>query len=203
MKGLVIKDLLMLKSSAKSYLIMIAVWGGIGLLNSTIGPSIMGVLPLMFVTALFAQDEKTNFDRFVRTTPVSSRNVAMARYTTILMSFALTLVICMAISFAMTLTASSDFMTNLVASMVTLAVGLLVAPVLIPMQMKFGVEKARIFSMVILVVAMMLFGGAITLLFNFGTQYAYILMACAVPVIIIEWIVSIKIAAKICKDKQF
>ncbi len=201
MKGLFVKDLLTLKASVKSYILIVLIWTAIGFANGSMGSSLVCILPLMILSSLTSFDERSKFNLFARTMPVSEQNIVQARYLIILFTFAIVILYCTVTSAIISLRGES-FSALILTSLSIAVSSALTCPILIPIQYKFGVEKSRIYIMLILVVASLFFGG-VTYIFvtEQSAQLSMFLPLLALPLLIVEWIVSYKISVKIHLDK--
>lgn len=149
MTGLILKDLLNLKRHSKMYLIIIAFYIVLGAVNGdfVMFGSMITVLAAMMPITSIAYDEKNNWDRYALTMPVSRMNLVFSRY-------ALGLIF-LAASFAITILSMATIgKTPLIGAVAfgagIFAAGIIFMDIVLPIIFKYGVEKGRIFMMLVL-----------------------------------------------------
>ena len=207
MKGMIAKDLLVLKSTMKTVVIIILVFGFMGSMGgnnmmSTFASVYAAILPM----TCMAYDERCNFNRFAMTMPVTHREIVLSKYITGLILGAVAAVI----SAVMLLVGGKINAMDFVAGIVTaLLIPMLYHTVLIPVMFKVGVEKSRVVIMIIMVVPIMaltflaeygVFDGIINALSNQSVTVIAVIGAAA---IVAAYILSIFVSFAICKKKQW
>ncbi len=203
MKGLLIKDLLFTLKSAKTFLILIIFWSILGIANS-MGPAMVGIFPLILMSSLAGHDEKTNFYRLVKTMPISIKNIVYARYSFLGIMIILCLLFCLIISFIFTsLNSDISFTAQMLSSLSVSAVCCAMVLILYPLQIKYGVEKARIWIFIIVAMGTLLIGvvsllGVTDILKNYT-----ILILLGILFVVLLFIFSVNISKKIFEQKEF
>ncbi len=201
MKGLVIKDFIMLKTMMRTYIIFILLYGTMGAVNN-IGPMLLCIIPFMAMSTLGSLDEKSNFYRFVKTMPIKPKNIVLSRYFTIaslqLIFLAISLILAAGFSLL-----GRDFITQASSCLSGAAVSAVIIPVLYPLQLKFGVEKARLWVFIIFAIGGLLLGGITILATLQQLTFVFALIPFAIILLIILWVVSFKQAEKIVNNKEF
>lgn len=156
MKALLIKDLMVLRGQAKALLAVFAVWFIISFINGSdlffIALSVIFsiLLPLTAVTA----DEKSGFERYAMTMPLTRFALAVSRY-------ALGLLCCAAVTAVGVICAvviGDEIGEALFAALACFSLGLILMSVALPLVYKFGAEKAQILMTIVFVAVFLLIG---------------------------------------------
>lgn len=145
MKGLLIKDLLLLKKTGRVFLVMMALYLVINVMTeANLGP-MMVFLCAMLSISTFAYDEQARWDGYALTMPLSKRDLVCAKYI-------LTMLLCLigavggaALSVAASLNAPFiDWKGILAVSGISLCLSFLFNSLALPLLYKFGAEKSRV-----------------------------------------------------------
>lgn len=143
MKGLIIKDILNLRAQMKVYIMLLVMWFVIGMMIKDAGffTNIMVMFAIVIPVSSLAYDEKTRWDSFAVTMPISRRDIVTAKY---IFSCCAMGAIAL-ITFIGTVTIIRHMIYAAAETIISaLPVGLVINAVLIPMIYKFGMEKGRI-----------------------------------------------------------
>ncbi|MDE5768977.1 MAG: ABC-2 transporter permease [Oscillospiraceae bacterium] len=147
MKGLLLKDLYMIKSYCKAYLFLIPVFWIISFLSGTV--SFMTfyscLLTAMIPVSLQVYDEKEHWSCYSCTLPYSPRQIVSAKYLLNLMTTLLNLVavlICQSIR--MMHFSGFDLQELLLLCIPSLFISLLPPMFVLPFIFRFGAEKAQL-----------------------------------------------------------
>lgn len=165
MRGLIYKDLAVLKKQMSTLLMFLVVYGGFcvaGVFDFSILGALVAVFGLTVPMSSVAMDDSAHWDRYAVATPAGRRGVVAGKYLfTLLVIGVSTLAAALgmaALSLAgLTEEGVADLMTIAVSCGVTVV---LLDAILLPFLLKYGAEKARLISMITFVV---IFGGAILL----------------------------------------
>lgn len=162
MTGLVLKDLLILRKTIRSYVIFLAVYSALavfGLFPAGAVASVTQIVIMMLPMSAFAFDEYAKWDRYVLTFPAGRRAVVGARYL-----FALLMSACGALISLLTVLLPAavrgdgpSLLENLSSLLAALGMGLLICDLLLPLCYKLGVERARPYMYLIVFVPVALF----------------------------------------------
>lgn len=148
MTGLVLKDLILVKSQAKIYLLLLAFYTvlaitGIYSLAFFSGFSIL--LMLMLPISIFSLDDSAHWDKYAVALPTGRRGIVGGRYL-----FALCV---MGVAFSVVAVANAGICLlrgelaslpeALIASLICSLLGLLINCLIMPLAFKFGAEKGR------------------------------------------------------------
>ena len=141
MKGLLLKDYIMLKSQWVMYLLLVILWLAVGFVNGSAAffSGVMQMLAVMVPLTLAAYDEKNGWESFALTMPVLKRQMVSARFFMML----LVLLFVGLLTLAGTWILSRDLPESGIAVMLSLPVGLSVNCLLLPILFRFGVEKGK------------------------------------------------------------
>ena len=180
MTGLILKDLLILRKTLRSYLFMLIVYVGIaftGVWSADIVGVLLVVMVVMLPMNVFAYDKQAKWDTYGLALPVGRTKTVAARYVCVLLlcllSVGLTAILGMMLYAAGRVEEPVEF---LVSCSVTGLMAVLVNAIMLPFLYKFGPERAR----------MMFFGimGGIVLL----------VVAALFPLGGLEWLKSLELA---------
>lgn len=180
MTGLILKDLLILRKTLRSYLFMLIVYAGIaftGVWSADIVGVLLVVMVVMLPMNVFAYDKQAKWDTYGLALPVGRTKTVAARYLCVLLlcllSVGLTAILGMMLYAAGRVEEPVEF---LVSCSVMGLMSVLVNAIMLPFLYKFGPERAR----------MMFFGimGGIVLL----------VVAALFPLGGLEWLKSLELA---------
>ncbi|MBE6895228.1 MAG: ABC-2 transporter permease [Ruminococcaceae bacterium] len=203
MKGLIIKDLIALKSILKTIIIVVVLFTFIGITSgNTFLVTYAAVYAAIMPLNLMAYDESCRFNRFAQILPVTNTQLVLARY-------AAGFVICLSAALVSVAGMLISDMGGMEGALTSLVVPLLYQTFTIPVMYKWGVEKSRYITMAAFLIpfAVIMFmdsngtlTNAIAALEN--TQPAPFIAAIAV-VMIVMYIGSIFLSVKIVKNKEW
>ena len=180
MTGLILKDLLILRKTLRSYLFMLIVYAGIaftGVWSADIVGVLLVVMVVMLPMNVFAYDKQAKWDTYGLALPVGRTKTVAARYLCVLLlcllSVGLTAILGVMLYAAGRVEEPVEF---LVSCSVMGLMSVLVNAIMLPFLYKFGPERAR----------MMFFGimGGIVLL----------VVAALFPLGGLEWLKSLELA---------
>ena len=149
MTGLIIKDLLNLKKQGKIYLLLVVFYFAMGLVNenTSMFTSRMTMVAVLIPLTAMAYDERSKWDRYALTMPISRKNMVMSRYLLglifLIVAFVLSMLVNMVIS-------NMKTAENTLVVLGGFSTGLMLMSVIFPLLFKFGVEKGRIFMMIVI-----------------------------------------------------
>ena len=171
MIGLVWKDLLILRKTLKTYILFLAFYLLLAVLDifpvSTI-TAVTQLIIMMLPLSAFAYDDQAKWNHYALTFPAGRRALVGGRYLfTLVMAVAaalFSLLACVVLALAK---GQNSMGENLATLMVSLGIGLFIADILLPLCYKLGVERARPYMyLVIFAPILLLFGGYKLGLFN-------------------------------------
>ena len=166
MTGLILKDLLILRKTLRSYLFMLIVYAGIaftGVWSADIVGVLLVVMVVMLPMNVFAYDKQAKWDTYGLALPVGRTKTVAARYLCVLLlcllSVGLTAILGVMLYAAGRVEEPVEF---LVSCSVMGLMSVLVNAIMLPFLYKFGPERARmmfygIMGGIVLVVVLFLF----------------------------------------------
>ena len=146
MTGLIAKDFLVSKRSLKAYfgiMIFYAVLTFLGVFNISFVTAFVSVMLIMLPIGAFSYDEAAKWDRYAMALPLGRRAVVGARYLFTLLVTLISLALALLSGVAVSVTGQGSFIEVMVTAFATLASGLLVSDLLLPLCYKLGAERAR------------------------------------------------------------
>ncbi len=222
MKGLIIKDLLQLKSYLKSLIFFIFIFICVSLEpqnTSTDGLLIiMMTLGLgMFGIATFSYDEMAKANKYILTFPLTKKEIVLSKY---ILQFILTITgailgIILSVIISLVLNKGIPSFIDLISIALSGMFGIgLVESIQMPCFYKFGAEKGRIYMFIITIVvafgagAIVMLGEKMTNTFSINLSSINNILEVFFPiillgVILIEYFISYKISYKIYSKKEF
>ncbi len=222
MKGLIIKDLLQLKSYAKTLIIFMIIFIFVSLepKNSNMDGilTIMMTLGLgMFGMATFSYDEMAKADKYILSFPLNKKEIILSKY---ILEFGLTLTGAI-LGSVLTIIVSLILNKGIpnIVEFISIALGGilgigLVQSIQIPCIYKMGAEKGRIYLFIITIIFAFGIGAIVTLgekmFVNYSINLNYInsIIDTFFPFILcilifFEYFISFKISYKIYSKKEF
>ena len=175
MKGLLLKEFLILKPYLRIYAVMLSIYMLLDLTgNASIFASMISAILLILPMSTFSADELARWDKFAAALPGGRRKVVTAKYQVLLVVLAGAFVLSCAVNLAAALfrrDRSTALPELLLVSVVCVAVGLLLNCILFPFLFKYGPQKGRI----ILIVMFAIFFGVLALIYALIKRRALIL----------------------------
>jgi len=156
-KGLIWKDLLILRKSLRTYLLMVLIYAALSL-TGTFGGTFVAMLCVMLLIlpiSAFAYDEMARWDRYAFSLPLGRERVVQARYGFVLLMALIAAALGSSLSVVLSILTKEDLMLYLCTMLAALAIGLLVCAVLLPLCYKLGAERARPWLMIVTLVPVM------------------------------------------------
>jgi len=149
MIGLILKDFLNLRKQMKIYLILIIFYLAIGMVsgNPAMLSSMMAIVAFMIPITALSYDERSKWDRYALTMPLSRSSIVVSKYILGLIFLIMAFIVSIL---------SNLFLNNILLeeSMVTnlssLSMGLILMSIIFPIIFKMGVEKGRVYMMLVL-----------------------------------------------------
>lgn len=146
MTGLIVKDFLVSRRSLKAYLgimLFYAVLTFMGVFNISFVTAFVSVMLIMLPIGAFSYDEAAKWDRYAMALPLGRRAVVGARYLFTLLVTLISLALALLSGVAVSVTGQGSFIEVMFTAFATLAAGLLVSDLLLPLCYKLGAERAR------------------------------------------------------------
>ena len=165
MKGLIKKDLLILKNSLKTFLIVLIIYGCMicmGTLDIFFLPPFISMIVMV---STFNYDNYNKWDFYALTLPNGRKNVVRAKYLTTILVVAVTMIIALVIG--LLFLKEADYLQSLTTCLCTFLGISLFEAILYPLIFKYGVEKARI-AIFGLIFGLIIIGGIIIKFVDFS-----------------------------------
>lgn len=203
MKGLIIKDILTLKSSLKTVLVIVVIFGFMGAMSgslymSTFASVYAAILPM----TCMAYDERSRFNRYAMIMPINKRDIVVSKYLTGLILAVVAVVIAAAMAVANGAELAETLLTGI-------AVPVFYHSLMLPLMFKFGVEKSRIVILIGVVIPAVaisfmeeagMLSGMIQWLNSMDTA---VVVAALAVIIAVLYIASILLSIAICAKKEW
>ncbi len=213
MRGLILKDFYNMKSSLlilACVLVFLEVLSIIqGESSGSITTTILVMIPMIIATNTIGMDEKTKWDNYAMTMPITRKDIIKSRYLTLVIIVTLTTTVIIGINIFIQDLNGEIFLYKILENIsFELSIGIILSAVIILIICKLGLEKARIALMGFILIP--LFVGSY-LEDNLGQLIGYsnieILMryvAYMLPIIaILVFFISYIISVNIYKEKEF
>ncbi len=209
MKGLIVKDLLLIKENWKQLLIFVLIFIVIGLEGNQILTFVPVFLSLMVLLSTFSYDDYNKWNSYAVTLPNGRKNIVRAKY---IASICLSAFAILFTYLLITISGMMNHHLNLEETAVTLlgcwSAVVLLQSFMYPLIFKVGLEKGRIFLFVFFIGVSALLGLVfqnikISLpveVISFLNHYLVIILPF---VMIILLYISYKISEKIVQKKEF
>ena len=221
-KGLILKDLLQLKSYWKTLIIYTGIFILAGALQqSQEGINVMSILMLtfgfgMFAMASFNYDEQAKADSYLLSFPLSKEQIVLARYILVILATLIGAIVGIIFCIVINLITNSLTVFPDVTELAYTAIGgifgvSIVEAIQIPCAYKWGAEKGRIYLFIVAAAIILGVIGLLTIAqnsnFNFAINEIIYLMGGFFPIFLILltaiiYYVSYKFSFQIYENKE-
>ncbi|MGI5896332.1 MAG: ABC-2 transporter permease [Oscillospiraceae bacterium] len=203
MKGLLLKDMMVLKKQGALLAILVAVYGVYSVAsgdNSVFGSIIMLLGAMLPITAM-AYDEQANWDKLALAMPVSRAALAVSKYIMSVITIGIATLCNLAIQWLIGgRLVWEDIMTILILS----ALGFLFVAILFPLMYRFGVEKSRLMIIGVVLVPVLLILLAKSLGIPMPDEAGIKKIVSLIPVIsLAALLLSMLVSISICQHKEY
>ena len=209
MKGLIKKDLLLIKGNLKTLLIIFFIFTVLAYQNETDLSFIPGFISMTMFMATFSYDEYNKWDAYAISLPNGKKNVVASKYIATLILIMITILITIGLSFLIGYFKHQLDIEEILSMMCGTGFAVVILQAIIyPVIFKFGIEKSRIALFVFIFILVGLLGIFLPQIdftisssfISFLKKYLYILL----PIImIIVLFISYKISEHIYQKKEF
>ena len=210
MNSLILKDFISLKSYSKTLAIIIGFFTIITFTNDE--PSFLSGMIILIMSMLpitsFSYDQHAKWDLFSQTLPVSRKQLVMSKYVLGIISIVAGAILAILLNVAVLLVKSLevDIWYLILANSLIALVALLYLSILIPLVYKFGVEKSRLLTIVVLAIPSVL----AIVLSNAGVSIPVldeitpaIVVAIGLVFVVCVMLISYVISVRIYMNKEF
>lgn len=217
MKGLILKDLLILKNQMRNVLIII-----LGFIILSIFTEnyfyISFIIPfyiVMQVISAFSYDDLNNSNTYIVALPYTRKTIVKARYVLGLISIIEAFIASLFLSLIIPIfNPNMDFITTFISTTAAIIAVILIISLIIPFFYKFGVQKGRIVLFISIMGISLLIGVILSLFENTNLKIAklfssleninyIILIIIAIIIILLILYISYLFSCKIFKNKEF
>lgn len=214
MNGLLRKELLLLKSSGKTYIFLILFYAVFSLFsNSTMFSTLATLILLLLPLTSFSLDELARWDKFAAALPGGRRAVVKSKYQLLFLTLAGALILSVLVG-VLVYFFGRDQSTTLpelvVTALICAVMGLLINCLLYPFLFKYGAQKARLYLALGIGIAMALIAVVIFLfrLNNAPLEMLQELPLAAIAAALIVLlaaavVISYRISCRIYDNKEF
>ena len=161
MKGLIIKDLCVLKNQMKTLLLVLAFFIIFSIINEN-ATFILFLVPfymIMILITTFNYDEFNKWDSYCNSLPLSRKEIVKSKYILFNATSLIVLIVGILASFIIPNFIENTTFESLFASIIGVAFGIcLVISLLIPFYYKFGSSKGRIMLFLCIVILALIIG---------------------------------------------
>ena len=217
MKGLILKDLLILKNLMRNILFAMLAFVLLSVMmkNYYYAGFIIPFYIVMLIISVFSYDELNNSNGYIITLPFSRKTIVKARYILSLINIGIALLIGLLLSLIIPLLNSDiTFMSIFLSMCATVGGVIIVISLLIPFFYKFGVQKGRMMLFIVIIGLSLVIGTVFALFENAKLPIANFINNIAslhYPIIIVGIIllilfvlyISYRISCKVYQKKEF
>lgn len=208
MKGLILKDLMNLRQQWGAYLIIVTLWGMISLKDGSLSvfSGCIGMLMVMLPATALAYDERSGWNAYALTMPVTRRDIVLSKYILALAAMAAAMILNLVFSAVV----RENFFENVLGMFCTMCVMTIWLSILMPVRFKFDAEKARVISIVMVLIPVVIIvtagisidraAGGVDMINEFPAIFAFAVFAAAA---VAALAVSMWISVKIVNNKDF
>ena len=146
MSGLVLKDMLVLRKSLKTYVLFLAfyvIMAVVGMFSISFITAFVQIIVMLLPMSSFAYDEQAKWDRYAVILPLDRRVMVRARYLFVILMLLVAAAFAPLSCVALSITQAEPVAENLAAGLAALSMGLLAADLTLPLSYKLGPERAR------------------------------------------------------------
>lgn len=208
MRGLILKDLFILKQNYKTFFVLIIFFILAMFQNSSAASftSVINAVFTMMITTTISYDNLAKWDKYALTMPITRKEMVLSKYICSIIFNLIGLVLGIVIVFAMGIIRNNLNITEIFISAISSAIVMIIfISLMFPLVYKFGVEKFRIFLILIFMIPVF-FILALSNMTNVGKLIDkwLIYIIISVPVIaVIGFVLSYFISIKIYENKEF
>ena len=202
MKGFIVKDLLITKEMLRTLLIILVIY----LLLFIENPDGLSFIPpfmsFYLMLSTFSYDELNKWESYAVTLPNGRRNIVLSKYISTFILVLLSYLLIFILSIGLSLyTHNLNLMELSLTFLVNMGVIMFLLSILYPIVFKFGIEKARIAILGLIVgfVLIVTFFGKLLnedMLIKIFNSALYVLPFVIIITLILSYLLSLKIMAK-------
>lgn len=213
MLGLLIKDFMAIKRQVRILIFLLVFYLIFGLTTnnaSIVGTMVLVICMLLPITTI-AYDEKSNWDKYALSLPVSRQTLVLSKYLFGIILSLLSIVLIIAFTaLSASLSPEINFVEKIPEAVATGSTALVILAITLPIIFKFGVEKSRLIMMAVFFIPTMLvvlaakFGAEKNLSLPYPDLELLKLFLYASPLLILVLLIaSYAISLRIYQHKEF
>lgn len=215
-KGLLLKDLLNLRTYKKNLILSILIYVAIIVLNANnqdmvfLGTSMIVFLFSVYAMSTFSYDEKSNTDRYILTLPLNKHSVVLSKFLLLGLSIILGIIVGLLISFILLtvkVIGPIDYLEYFMSILGIILAISIIHCIQVPCIIKYGAEKGKLQIYIIMMVIFVIFGGIYFLFpridLSFLDSIELLLPYIIILLILFNYFMSYKISTKIIDKKEF
>lgn len=207
MKGLLLKEFLMLKKGAATLLIFL---GCFGLIGPSGNPTMLLMIPLFSAILLYGHinyDEQSKWQQYSIALPYGRKMIVSAKYAAMAIGAVVSTVLVVLLHGVTVAIGKAEFsLKDLVGHLVlSLAIGIIYPTFFLPLAYKFNSEKGRTImlflngasgAIAVFLLSAIEATGILAKLSNYTNILPYIAVAAVLVLFALSWIISVKIYEK-------
>jgi len=202
MKGLILKDLYTLRQQGKIYLVMVALFASVAFFSkdSSVFIGVVCMLVTMLPVTALSYDERAGWDKYALSMPLRRQDIVLGKYALGGIAAAVGFIV----AFLFTLITGKGAGESAFMAFAFSLLSIFLLSVLMPVFIKFGVEKGRMIMMAILFipVGLILLANALKLPLPDENQLEP--LKYIIPVVVVAGVfISYRMARKIYEKKEF
>ena len=151
MKGLILKDLLVLRQQSRIYLFMVLMFAGFAFLNKD--PSFAGgmaaIVAVMLPITALSYDERSGWDRLALSMPLGRRELVLSKYALGGLCSAAAFLISFVLGLVSPGSEGSPLADAFMSALIFWGICLFLFAILMPLFVRFGVEKGRMIMLAV------------------------------------------------------
>lgn len=145
MRGLIKKDLLLIKGNIKVFIIMLIVFLGLSLNGNESMLYALPIISVMLSITTFSYDEYNKWDAYAISLPQTRKNIVRSKYITGLLLIVVSVIVTLGISCIVSIVKNNFEMKFMIESLLGIFVSsTFIIMIMYPLIYKFGCEKGRI-----------------------------------------------------------
>lgn len=155
MKGLIIKDLLNLRKHLKTLLLFLVFYGFLSYRNgdSTLLIMMVALFIILLVITSMTEDESAKWDRIALAMPISRKTIVRSKYVLLILLLLTGMIPVIGLAYIMMNIKGTLNISKLgISSYTGFAMALLFVAISIPLIYKYGVEKTRMLTFIIVAI---------------------------------------------------
>lgn len=215
MSGLILKDILVMRKAIRTYAIFLAVYlvlSIMGVFDVSVLTTMIVVLLMMLPITAFSYDEYTKWDHYAIALPLKRSALVGSRYLFTLFMALAALAVGLLAGLFMWFLHHDEILVSFCTVLLSLAIGILMADIMLPLCYKLGPERARPYMYIILIIPIL----AIIVFSRFDwfdhltipafvdtPAFVCLISVLAVTVALTGTVISYLLSCRIMRQKEF